>query len=72
MTTDILIRMNKGYSAGLRLLAADLNENAETLDLARAEIKELRRENAELKAIILIKTSKALALGEKDLTKVYT
>lgn len=70
MTTDILIRMNKGYSAGLRLLAADLNENAETLDLARAEIKELRRENAELKAIILIKTSKALALGEKDLTKV--
>lgn len=68
--TDIVDRLNRGYSAGLRMLAADLKENEQTLDMARAEIVELRRENAELKAIIIIKTSKALALGEKDLTKV--
>lgn len=40
--TDIVDRLNRGYSAGLRMLAADLKENEQTLDMARAEIVRLR------------------------------
>lgn len=46
--TDIVERMNLGFSAGLRQLAADLNENEKTLAMARAEIIGLRTANAEL------------------------